>query len=151
MARDFQITLGPNTIPVLLKDITNNGDDELNMMDLNHERNNYTGKILVDLSDERCGILQLEYEEIIEQNQMTTKVAKLHSIELPNVKLTHEVIPFLLKLSIVENVDFIQMFDTSMLMSNAAFDDNTVMECVLEKINEWKEYPRYLRVILSFA
>ncbi len=151
MARDFQITLGPNSIPVLLRDINVNNDDDddddyidsnSTHFDLNHAKNNYTGKILVDLSDEKCGLVQLELET--PENEMNLK--HLHTIELPNVKLTYEVVPFLLKLSIAENVDFLQMFDTSMLMSNAAFDDNTVMECVLEKINEWKEYPRSMAI-----
>jgi hypothetical protein len=140
VARDFQITLGPNTIPILLKDIQNN--ESMMLKHLNHEQNNYTGKILVDLSDEMCGLLQLEYEVINSERNEITTTKMLHTIEMPNVKLTHEVMPSLLELSILKNVNFIQMFDTSMLMSNAAFDDNTVMECVLEKLNEWKEYPR---------
>ena len=140
VAQDFQILLGRNTIPILLQDISetedNNNDDDDDLIDPD---NNYTGKILVDLSNEECGYLQLEYKDQAGVHLVQVK-------ELENVNLTHDVIPILLKLSIDENVDFVQMFDTSMLPNNAAFDDNTVMECVLEKIGEWQEYENSMAI-----
>ena len=132
VARDFQILLGTTTIPLLLR-----SEKEEIKMTLNKNRK-YTGKILVDLSNKDCCIMQLEYIEEDRSSKKNTK--KIEAIELIKAELTHEVIPYLLKLSINEHVEFIQMFDTSLLLNNAAFDDSTVMECVLEKIGEWEQY-----------
>ena len=38
------------------------------------------------------------------------------------------------------------MFDVSMLLNNAAFDDNTIMETVLEKKGEWEQYPTAMAI-----
>ena len=57
-----------------------------------------------------------------------------------------QVIPILLKMGIKEKVDFVQMFDVSMLLNNAAFDDNTIMETVLEKKGEWEQYPTSMAI-----
>ena len=140
VARDFQVTLGPNTIPILLQDFSRDASDD--QLDLDHAKKSYTGKVLVDLSNEDFGVLQLEYE-LTKKGHLQTEI---DAIELSRAKLTHDVISTLLKLSINENIDFIQMFDTSMLMNNAAFDDNTVMECVLEKLSEWQQYPRSMAI-----
>lgn len=158
VASDFQIMLGTNTIPILLAAIENKNDvEEWDNNENNEESEDemsdeessvvpskeYTGKILVDLSDETCGNMQIEY---ISVNKKGEELKKIDSIKLPKVNLTYDVIPTLLKLSINENVDFIQMFDTSMLLNNAAFDDNTVMECVMEKLDEWQQYPRSMAI-----
>jgi hypothetical protein len=131
VAQDFQIMLGPNTIPVLLKGLAKD-------LDLIQQELKYSGRILVDLTDQKCARFQLEYE--------CTDEKQIQLVELQKVNLTHDVIPALLKLSISENVEFLQMFDTSMLLNNAAFDDNTVMECVLEKLGEWQQYQRSMAI-----
>ena len=139
VARDFQILLGTTTIPILLR-----SEKEGVRMSLEKNRK-YTGKILVDLSNKDCCIMQLEY--IDDTNKNSKKIVKkIEAIELVKVELTHDVMPFLLKLSINERVEFVQMFDTSLLLNNAAFDDNTVMECVLEKIGEWEQYPNAMAI-----
>ena len=143
VAQDFQIMLGTNTIPILLKDIDNTKTNE-NEDNLIQNGRKYTGKILVDLSDQKCAIIQLEYDYYDERREQDEK--RLQVLKLPEVNLTHDVIPTLLKLSISENVEFLQMFDTSMLLNNAAFDDNTVMECVLEKLGEWQQYQRSMAI-----
>ena len=105
-------------------------------------------KILINLSSLNASI-QLEYKSnsTIATNKNESKELKVETIKLNNTaKLNYDVIPFILNLSIAENIDFIQLFDTSMLLNNAAFDDNSVMECVLEKIGEWKQYPRAMAI-----
>jgi len=141
VARDFQILLGSTTIPNLLEGFSENQSNNFI-----YDYRRYTGKILVDLScaDNKKAEMQLEYED--EKEKDKSKKFKIQVVELPNAMLTHDVIPVLLKLSIHENVDFIQMFDTYMLLNNAAFDDNTVMETVLEKISEWQQYPRSMAI-----
>lgn len=88
--------------------------------------------------------MQLEYEK--ESNESLKNVKSLTVINLPNAKLTDDCIGDLLKLSIDNDVEFIQMFDVTMLLGNAAFDDITVMECVEEKLKEWKEYARSMAI-----
>ena len=168
VASDFQIMLGTNTIPILIQGIDDESESEneneskvdddysenedkkgkseqetVKRKKIINPRREYTGKILIDLSDETCGKMQLEYLHTLENGE---ELKKIDLINLPKVNLTYDVIPTLLKLSISENVDFIQMFDTSMLLNNAAFDDNTVMECVMEKLGEWQQYPRSMAI-----
>lgn len=145
VARDFQITIGTNTIPMLMYDIEKNETVSEERMNTNEEglfiykKRDYTGRILIDLSDEKCASMQLEYLD--EDGEK-----KIQTVRLPRVNLTHDVIPTLLQLSISENVDFIQMFDTSMLLNNASYDDSTVMECIMEKIGEWQQYSRSMAI-----
>lgn len=138
VCQDFQVQLGASTIPLLLLKETNNNRWDQAVSNLN--RINYTGKILIDLSNDRNGLMQLEYE-----NQKT-RLKEVDVVELTNVKLLHECVACLLKLSIVHKVSFIQLFDVSMLLGNSAFDDNTAMECVLEKIGEWQQYDSSMAV-----
>ncbi len=126
VARDFQILLGSYSIPILISSSFNS--EELKLK----EKRDYTGRILVDLTDEDECVIYAEYKE------KKKKYVDEHNFK--NIKLAHEVVPILLKMGIKHNVDFVQMFDTSMLLNNAAFDDNTVMETVLEKIGEWEQY-----------
>ncbi|RNA37872.1 ribosome biogenesis ATPase RIX7 [Brachionus plicatilis] len=141
VAIDFQIMLGSNTIPILIEE--KHVDANINNKITKMNSKEYTGKILIDLSDEACGKMQIEYTG---KGKNGKELKRIDLIDLPGVNLTHDVIPTLVKLSIHQNVDFIQMFDTSMLLSNAAFDDNTVMECVMEKLGEWQQYPRSMAI-----
>ena len=131
VARDFQIFFGTTTIPNLLS--CKKTSFELNL----NKDYNYTGKILIDLSKENSA-MQLEYKN--------NNNREVHEIKLKDESTHDDVIDPLLKLSISENVDFIQMFDTSMLLNNVAFDDNTVMECVLERMSEWEQYSRSMAI-----
>lgn len=140
VAKDFQIQLGTNTIPMLLNE-NNQSIDFDNDLVLDNQNKKYTGKILIDLSDGNDGIIQLEYESLTDQS-----IRLIETLVLNDAKLTHDCIAELLKLSLKENVEFIQMFDVSMLLSNAAFDDNTIMECVLEKKDEWQQYKRSMAI-----
>lgn len=136
VARDYQIQLGSDTVPkLMLKHTTENTKNASSSgRTITKARLNYTGKILIDLSRENNGSMQLEYKE-------ESGVNNIQEIRLPNdVKLTHDCIGYLLKLSIEKSIDFIQMFDVSMMLSNGAFDDNASMECALEKLAEWQEY-----------
>lgn len=135
VARDFQIQLGSDTVPkLMLKHTTENTNASSSATrPITNTTLNYTGKILIDLSKENNGSMQLEY--------IHDGANRLEEIRLPNdVKLTHDCIGYLLKLSIEKSIDFIQMFDVSMMLSNGAFDDNASMECALEKLAEWQEY-----------
>ena len=135
VARDFQILLGAYSIPTL---ISTSNPLELPLTPLSKR---YTGRILIDMSDEEKCLIQVEYED-----EKTKKRVVEEFDNFSNVKQPHEAIPILLKMGIKEKVDFVQMFDTSMLLNNAAFDDNTVMEIVLEKKGEWEQYPTAMAI-----
>ena len=131
VARDFQIMLGSLSIPTLIK---SSNRTEL----LLNDNFKYTGRILVDLSDDDNCVIQLEHKK--------DKKKEVHEYVVENIKLSHEVLPLLLKMGIKQNVDFFQMFDTAMLLNNAAFDDNTIMETILEKKGEWEQYSKSMAI-----
>lgn len=131
VARDFQISIGSSTIPGLLGRSQKSPEIKIN------EKKNYTGRMLIDMSNESDCSVQLEYV-VVDENGLRCK--KVDAKKIKNMQLVHEIVPSLIKMCIKVNADFIQMFDTSMLLSNAAFDENTVMETVLEKIGEWEQY-----------
>ena len=149
VAIDFQILVGSKTIPMLLKTDIKSTPIRLD------KRKQYTGKVLVDLTSSDRASIQLEFKYVSGARgggggggggrgakQGNDEKKEVDEVYLENVEMTHDVIPSLLNLSIAENIDFIQMFDTNMLLNNAAFDDNTVMECIVEKVGEWEQYPR---------
>ena len=137
VAIDFQIFVGSKTIPMLLTTDTKQTPIRLD------KSKQYTGKVLVDLTSSRRASIQLEYKYVPDEGQRGRDGKKdIDELHLDNVEMTHDVMPSLLNLSNDENIDFIQMFDTNMLLNNAAFDDNTVIECVVEKVGEWEQYAR---------
>ena len=130
VAKDFQILLGSYSIPTL---INSSNRTELLLRDFG-----YTGRVLVDLSDDENCVIQLEHKN--------GRMKEVHELRVENIKLSHEITPVLLEMAIKKNVDFVQLFDTAMLLNNAAFDDNTIMETILEKKGEWEQYSRAMAI-----
>jgi hypothetical protein len=151
VARDFQILLGSYTIPTL---ISTTKTAELNLspgsryqnMDRKKTGIKYTGRILIDMSDDDNCLIQVEYEDAENKKKVQdqSKIISFKGFKQP--QQPHEIIPIILKMGIKEKVDFVQMFDVSMLLNNAAFDDNTIMETVLEKKGEWEQYPTAMAI-----
>ena len=134
VAKDFQIKLGGYLIPQLLNESNiSRFNTELKQKFSYEEYNKMSGRILIDLR-ENFKSIQIE---LVNGN--------IKEIELDSEKkFTGDIIPLLLSISIIFKVPFVQLIDSNLLLSNAAYDENTALEVILERYSEFEQYPNSL-------
>lgn len=89
-----------------------------------------TGRIIIDLRSDFASI------------QMETLQGKVHEINLDSnkFKFTSDLLPILIKLSIQFKVPLLHLIDSPSLLLNSAYDENSALESIREKLNEYEQY-----------
>lgn len=130
VANDFSIKIGGYSIADLLKE---NNIKEMSKRLRNcfeqGEKENLTGRVLIDL---RPNIRNIQFER---------KDGSLKEVNLNEEKrFASDLVPILLLFAIIFDVPYFQLIDTELILSNAAYDENTAIEIILEKYSEYKQY-----------
>jgi len=136
VANDFSVKIGGFTIADLMKENRIN-DMSKKLRDCfgPGEKENLTGRVLIDL---RPNIRNIQFER---------KDGKLKEVGLSEEKrFTSDLVPILLLFAIIFDVPYFQLIDTELILSNAAFDENTAIEAILEKYSEYKQYVNAMMV-----
>ena len=130
VANDFQIKLGGYSIPLLLSDDKHNLNEIEDKLKLFFKQDDFfTGRVLIDL---RSDFHNIQFELVD---------GGLKELELnKNKKYVDDLIPILLKLAFHLKVPYFQLVDSNLILSNSAFDENLMLEMVLEKLNEYDQY-----------
>lgn len=131
VANDFQIKIGGYSIPHLLRD--NNMSDlekELSKNFQQGEIDQLSGRVLIDL---RSSISNIQFELVN---------GKLKEVMLnkDEIKFTSDLVPTLLVLAVMFKVPYFQLIDSNLVLADSAFEQNTMIEMILEKLNEYEQY-----------
>jgi len=137
ISNQFSIRLGNYSLPLVLK--TNKellqaqiADSKATASSSSITPNkNYTGRIHIDLK-KKC--IQIERDVTVEEKP------------IKGLSSTFKVLPWLADFAFNRSLDYIQLFDLDLLLSNAAFDDNKAMESLTNAVNECGEYPRSMAI-----
>mgnify|MGYP000921753514 FL=1 len=118
-----------------------------NLEPMNKKEIKFTGKILVDLSEEDPE-MRFEIEEKIHENG---EPICLHSEPLlmkkDSVINSFQVIPKLAEFASRRGIDFILLMDQDFLLSNNAFDEAKIKENITEKMQEFSCYEKSLLIV----
>ena len=134
VASDFQIKLGGYSIPSLLSKENENNSFNLNTIGDSIEKffknsDSFTGRVLIDI---RPSFNNIQFE---------CSDGSLKELFLKKEKnFVNDLIPFVLKLALKLNVPYFQLIDSNLVLSSLAFDENLILEMILEKLNEYEQY-----------
>ena len=107
------------------------------------ERLAYTGRIMVDLSDE---VQEIRYE--LESNNKEEYRLLCEPLFLTKRAWNSRVIiPALAEFASKRGIDFILLMDQDFLLSNNAFDETKVKENINEKMQEFNNYEKSMLII----
>ena len=138
VADDFQIKIGGFSIPELLLTETNLESLALNLKSnfQDDDLKKMTGRVLIDL---RPDFLNIQMELIDEGGLKEINLSK-------NRRFTSDLVTVLLQLAILLEVPYFQLIDSSLALANSAFDENSIIEMILEKLNEYQQYDNSMLV-----
>lgn len=131
VADDFQIKIGGFSIPELLL-----SESDLDKLETNLKANfdaddlaKMSGRILIDLRPDFLSI-QMEY---IDESLKEINLARSR-------RFTSDIVTILLQLAMLLEVPYFQLIDSSLALASSAFDENSIIEMIIEKLNEYEQY-----------
>ena len=112
------------------------------MGSLNKKEIKFSGRILVDLSEEDP---ELRFE--LDEKADTYRLYSESLLMEKSVTNSSQVIPKLVEFASERGIDFILLMDQDFLLANNAFDETKIKENITEKMQEFNSYEKSLLIV----